>query len=110
MPLGFTAVNMDDSIDIHKVITIAHEAGKAILEVYSGAFVVEKKTDQSPITLADKRSNDIITQSLKQLTPEIPVLSEESKQVPFEERSYWKRFWLVDPLDGTKEFINKNGE
>lgn len=101
---------MLDQIDIKKIVAIAKEAGKAILEVYSEPMAVEKKPDHSPITLADKRSNDIITRALKQLYPEIPQLSEESRQIPFEERKQWKYFWLIDPLDGTKEFINKNGE
>ncbi len=101
---------MLDTIDIQKIISIAREAGKAILEVYNQPFDVEKKDDHSPITLADKRSNDIITGELKRLYPEAPLLSEESKQIPFEERKDWKYFWMIDPLDGTKEFISKNGE
>ncbi len=101
---------MLEKIEIQKIIAIAKEAGRAILEVYSQPIEVEQKQDHSPITLADKRSNDIITTSLKQLYPDIPILSEESRQIPFEERKQWKYFWLVDPLDGTKEFINKNGE
>lgn len=97
-------------IDIYKIISIAKDAGKAILAVYNQPFGIEKKDDHSPITLADKHSNDLITKELKKLYPDIPVLSEESRQVPFEERKHWKYFWLIDPLDGTREFISKNGE
>ncbi|HXH19998.1 MAG TPA: 3'(2'),5'-bisphosphate nucleotidase CysQ [Chitinophagales bacterium] len=101
---------MLDKVDIQKILFIAKGAGKAILDVYYQPFDAEKKSDHSPITLADKHSNDFITQSLKDAYPEIPILSEESKQIPFEERKHWNYFWLVDPLDGTKEFIGRNGE
>jgi 3'(2'), 5'-bisphosphate nucleotidase len=84
------------------------EAGNAILEVYDTDFSVEEKEDSSPLTLADKRSNDVITDHLAKW--DIPILSEEGGQIPFEERSKWSRFWLVDPLDGTKEFVKRNGE
>lgn len=97
-------------IDIQKIVRIAQTAGAAILEVYNQDFSIEKKEDNSPLTMADKRSNDIIITELKKLYPEIPVISEESRQVPFATRKDWKTVWLVDPLDGTKEFINKNGE
>ncbi|AKJ65544.1 3'(2'),5'-bisphosphate nucleotidase CysQ [Kiritimatiella glycovorans] len=84
------------------------EATAAILEVYARDFDVEHKADDSPLTEADRASHDII---LKKLEPTgIPVLSEESAEIPYAERKDWERFWLVDPLDGTKEFIKKNGE
>ena len=83
-------------------------AGTAILEVYQTDFAVEHKTDDSPLTLADKRSHDIIVTALTPLG--LPILSEEGRDIPFSTRREWKRFWLVDPLDGTKEFIKKNGE
>ena len=93
------------------LIEISKEAGKAILEIYnSDDFGVEIKGDDSPLTKADKAANDVIEKSLKELYPEIPILSEEGKEIPFEERKNWKRFWLVDPLDGTKEFIKRNDE
>ena len=86
------------------------KAGKAILEVYGTNFDVQCKEDHSPLTLADQRSHRIIVDSLRSRYPEIPVLSEEGKAVPFENRKGWERFWLVDPLDGTKEFVKRNGE
>jgi 3'(2'), 5'-bisphosphate nucleotidase len=93
------------------VIRIARKAGAAILEVYNGAdFSVEHKDDNSPLTAADRAAHHVIVDGLAALTPDIPVLSEEGKDVPYEERSRWQRFWLVDPLDGTKEFIKRNGE
>lgn len=84
------------------------EAGNAILEVYHSDFAVEKKADNTPLTLADKRSHEIIISYLAQF--DIPILSEEGKDVPYEERKSWDRLWIVDPLDGTKEFVNRNGE
>lgn len=89
---------------------LARQVGEAILEVYGTEFEVRHKEDHSPVTLADMRSHRIITDALRSRYPDIPVLSEEGKAVPFEVRSTWKRFWLVDPLDGTKEFVKKNGE
>ncbi|MDN3517343.1 3'(2'),5'-bisphosphate nucleotidase CysQ [Aquisalimonas lutea] len=97
--------------DFDAVIAIARRAGDAILEVYDGpAFDVETKDDESPLTAADRAAHGIIDRELQALTPEIPVLSEEGADVPYEERRQWPRFWLVDPLDGTKEFIKRNGE
>jgi 3'(2'), 5'-bisphosphate nucleotidase len=84
------------------------EAGYAILELYHSDFAVEKKADNTPLTLADKRSHEIIISYLAQF--DIPILSEEGKDVPHEERKSWDRLWIVDPLDGTKEFVNRNGE
>ena len=93
------------------VLEIARRAGEAIIEVYEGPdFNIEVKGDDSPLTRADVAANAIIVEGLKRLTPSIPVLSEESKQVPYEERKAWTTYWLVDPLDGTKEFIKRNGE
>ena len=90
-------------------IKAALEAGRAILKVYSSHdFAIETKADESPLTLADKKSNEVILKFLSET--EFPVLSEESKLIDFEERRKWKTFWLVDPLDGTKEFIKRNGE
>lgn len=99
------------TIDAKDTVTIAVAAGKKIIEIYESAdFGVDMKADNSPLTLADLASHELIVASLTKLTPDIPVLSEESKTIPYRERSQWPRFWLVDPLDGTKEFIKRNGE
>ena len=92
------------------VLAIAREAGREILRVYNSDFAVEVKADRSPLTAADRASHGIIARELARLTPGVPVWSEESAIVDFNERSRWPRFWLVDPLDGTKEFIKRNGE
>jgi 3'(2'), 5'-bisphosphate nucleotidase len=89
---------------------IARDAGRCILDVYERGFSVEQKEDRSPLTEADRAAHEIICARLETLTPDVPVLSEESAKVDYEKRAGWKRFWLVDPLDGTKEFINRNGE
>ena len=100
------------SIDLAlKIVRIAEEAGRAIMQVYESADLgVTYKDDKSPLTEADKRSHAIISEALAKLTPEIPVLSEEGKDIPHDTRKDWQRFYLVDPLDGTKEFIKRNGE
>jgi len=90
-------------------VQAAVEAGKAILEVYeSEDFEIESKADQSPLTRADKKAHHIIASALSET--EYPVLSEEGSEIPYMNRSWWSSFWLVDPLDGTKEFIRRNGE
>src|SRR5579885_3403744 len=93
---------------IHVSVLAAYEAGRQILEVYSQDFSVETKSDNSPLTIADKKSHEVIKAALA--TTGLPLLSEEGKQMSYDERSKWETFWLVDPLDGTKEFIKKNGE
>lgn len=95
---------------IEPVVEMAIESGDAILEVYATDFDVQEKDDSSPLTQADMASNRRIEQGLRALTPNIPVLSEESALPAFAERSQWETYWLVDPLDGTKEFVNRNGE
>lgn len=95
---------------IDQITDISREAGLAILDYYHGEIEVDQKDDNSPLTKADLAAHRIIVQSLKELTPDIPVLSEEGGIAGYEERKLWKRYWLVDPLDGTKEFIKKNGE
>jgi 3'(2'), 5'-bisphosphate nucleotidase len=92
------------------LLPIAASAGAAIMKVYDGAFTVERKDDNSPLTLADLESQRIIIESLRQLTPDIPVLSEESAQAPWVVRQSWRELWVVDPLDGTREFVKRNGE
>lgn len=89
---------------------LAKLAGEKILEVYGTGFSVEDKEDKSPLTAADLASHHTIVAGLKTLTPEIPVLSEEDAKIPFETRAARQTYWLIDPLDGTKEFIKRNGE
>ena len=91
-------------------IAIAREAAQAILAVYGGPFDVERKDDDSPLTAADLAAHRCIVDGLAQLTPDVPVLSEESESLPAAERRAWHTFWLVDPLDGTREFVKRNGE
>ena len=96
---------------IPELLTISGEAGKAILDVYRSEFAVEQKDDRSPLTLADRRSHEIITKGLAGLPGhKLPILSEEGRHIPYRERRDWDSFWLVDPLDGTKEFVKRNGE
>lgn len=89
---------------------IALDAGQAIMERYHSDVNVQEKADSSPVTEADLAANDVIIGRLSELTPDIPILSEESALTPWQERQHWDRFWLVDPLDGTKEFLRRNGE
>lgn len=95
------------------IIDICLQAGKAIMKVYQCedfSKITDYKADNSPLTLADREAHNIITPALRAITPHIPIISEEGEQVAFEERKDWPLFWLVDPLDGTKEFIKRNGE
>ena len=101
-------MNLQELLD--PVVQLAKEAGDAILEVYATDFDVETKNDASPLTRADMASHLVITKGLAQLTPDIPVISEESGLPGFEERGQWQQYWLIDPLDGTKEFVKRNGE
>lgn len=94
-----------------QVVRLAREAGAAILKVYGEVDpAVAYKRDNSPLTQADLASHHVIAGGLRSLTPDLPVLSEESREIPFEQRRNWRRFWMVDPLDGTKEFLRRNGE
>ncbi|HLP50839.1 MAG TPA: 3'(2'),5'-bisphosphate nucleotidase CysQ [Chitinophagales bacterium] len=97
-------------IDIEELLAIAQQAGDAIMEIYARDFEVIIKEDKSPLTEADKKSNAVIIAGLQKSYPAIPFISEETKLTPYEERKNWTRFWLIDPIDGTKEFIKKNGE
>ncbi len=100
---------MNIKISLITAVQAAIKAGNAILDVYkSSDFKVEEKADKSPLTLADRRSHEIIVNWLTNF--DIPILSEEGKDIPYKERINWDTYWLVDPLDGTKEFIKKNGE
>lgn len=104
-------MNFDLNEKIEQLVDIAVKAGNAILEVYNREDIaVEKKGDNSPITEADLAAHHIIVNGLAALTPDIPVHSEESQGITWEMRRNWKTYWLVDPLDGTKEFIKRNGE
>ena len=96
---------------LHIAIRAALDAGKSIMDIYedpNSDFEIERKADNSPLTKADKAAHKLISGALS-VTP-FPILSEEGKEIPFEERSKWKTFWIVDPVDGTKEFIKRNGE
>jgi 3'(2'), 5'-bisphosphate nucleotidase len=107
---------MLEKINIQDVIDIAKKAGEAIMAVYDKDFDVEYKADESPLTEADTKANDIIVAGLERLNTKyalptnVPILSEEGKDIPYETRKNWEYFWLVDPVDGTKEFVKKNGE
>ncbi|HVD97986.1 MAG TPA: 3'(2'),5'-bisphosphate nucleotidase CysQ [Cytophagaceae bacterium] len=104
--------NSTDLVDIDKLGEIARKAGEKIMEIYAYkdfSGIVDFKADHSPLTLADKEANNIIEEALRSLYS-FPIISEEGKSTPYELRSGWKEFWLVDPLDGTKEFIKRNGE
>ena len=95
---------------LERLVEICRRAGEAILEWYDGDMGVTHKADDSPLTKADLASHELIESQLTRHWPDIPVLSEESAAIPFDTRQGWTQYWLVDPLDGTKEFINRNGE
>src|SRR5258707_4007571 len=92
------------------LMPIVERASDAIMRIYDGAFAVQSKDDSSPLTLADLESQRVIIDGLKSITPDIPVLSEESAAAPWAERRTWRELWVVDPLDGTREFVKRNGE
>lgn len=95
---------------LNAVTRIAQVAGERIMEVYATDFEVEQKADRSPLTIADMAAHETIVTELKKVTPDLPILSEESANISFQERASWQCYWLVDPLDGTREFIKRNGE
>jgi len=97
-------------LPLDDLLQLARQAGDAILKIYNTDFDVERKQDNSPLTDADLAAHNLIVSTLERLTPEIPVLSEESSKIPFETRQQWQRYWLIDPLDGTREFVKRNGE
>ena len=99
---------MKNNVYLLKAIETSILAGQAILDVYHSDFSVEYKTDSSPLTLADRNSHEVIVKYLSEF--DIPILSEEGKNIPYAERKSWDRLWIVDPLDGTKEFVKRNGE
>ena len=106
MSLNITLNNKN----IENLIDIANAAGLAIMKIYKKKYNIITKVDNSPLTEADTNSNDIITNGLNKLLFDIPILSEEGTTIAYEERMKWDYFWLIDPLDGTKEFIKKNDE
>ena len=95
---------------LEEILQLSVEAGDAIMGIYAKDFNVEYKEDESPVTDADLAAHKVIAAGLQQLTPDIPVLSEESAGIDWATRQTWNQYWLVDPIDGTKEFIKKNGE
>ncbi len=101
---------MLEKINIEDIKQIALEAGKEIMKIYNRDFSVEYKDDKSPLTEADIKSNEIICKALEELYPQVPIMSEENKQIDYEVRKNWEYYWCIDPIDGTKEFIKKNGE
>lgn len=104
---------MIENLIIEEVLQIAKTAGDKILEIYYDdnlAHVSDLKNDQSPLTLADQASHNFIAPAIQKLIPEYPIISEEGKGIPYTVRSKWKYYWLIDPLDGTKEFLKRNGQ
>lgn len=101
---------MLQNIDLEDIRQIALKASISIMKIYNKDFEVEYKEDKSPLTQADLESNQIICDSLKKLYPNIPIMSEENKQTSYSIRKNWEYYWCIDPIDGTKEFIKKNGE
>lgn len=103
---------MDLGILAEQIVKISKDAGDAIMDVYNNYedIGVQQKKDDSPLTLADQKANDVIMAGLKLLEVQYPIISEENKAIPYEERKDYDRLWIVDPLDGTKEFIKRNGE
>src|SRR5574343_789769 len=95
---------------VQTLSALAVEAGQAIMAIYQDEIAVTRKEDNSPLTQADLAAHHTIMDGLAKLTPELPVISEESASIPYYEREKWNRYWLVDPLDGTREFIKRNGE
>jgi 3'(2'), 5'-bisphosphate nucleotidase len=104
---------MKNSVHIQDILPIAVKAGAEILRIYEDITYlshIENKEDHSPLTLADRAAHRVIEAGLQEITPTIPILSEEGKHLGYEIRREWDRLWIVDPLDGTKEFIKRNGE
>ncbi|MBL10419.1 MAG: 3'(2'),5'-bisphosphate nucleotidase [Acidiferrobacteraceae bacterium] len=103
---------IDKNLDLfEEIVEVSQGAGEIILDIYENSNHRHTfKEDNSPLTKADTESNKFIVNKLKKITPHLPLLSEEEKRIPFNNRSSWKEYWLIDPLDGTKEFIKRNGE
>jgi 3'(2'), 5'-bisphosphate nucleotidase len=105
-----TGTNESPEALVEACVELAELAGQAILEIYQQDFEVLEKQDRSPLTAADLASHRLLSRGLGELAPRIPLLSEESAEVPWNVRQGWSRYWLIDPLDGTREFVKKNGE
>lgn len=101
---------MIEEIDLEDIVLIVKKAGEAIMKIYEKDFIIEYKDDKSPLTEADLKANAIICEQLEKFYPSIPILSEENKEVEYSIRKNWDYYWCIDPIDGTKEFIKKNGE
>lgn len=101
---------MNDSRLLEQMVVIAREAGDKILKVYQSDFAVTHKDDETPLTQADIAAHSHIVAALEDLSPRLPILSEEAANIPYSTRRHWQQYWLVDPLDGTREFIKRNGE
>jgi 3'(2'), 5'-bisphosphate nucleotidase len=111
MPIDVAITALDYKNLLNDVRQIAYDAGQEIMAVYaSNDFDIAHKEDKTPLTRADIAAHNSIVAGLQQLTPQLPILSEESSHIDFSQRSQWQRYWLVDPLDGTREFIKRNGE
>ncbi len=110
-PMPNNELSRDQLIDLlERLLLLSWEAGVRILQVYDRGFSVETKTDDSPVTEADMAAHEVVVNGLQSLSQAYPVLSEESVDIPVSARSQWETYWLVDPLDGTREFIKRNGE
>eukprot|EP00210_Caulerpa_lentillifera_P007191 g6881.t1 len=110
--MGSLELDIKQTVSVEKIVEIAEAAGEVILQIYGDDtdWEVTCKADDSPLTRADKEANNIICTKLLQLTPHIPIVSEENEEMPYEVRKEYQYFWCVDPLDGTKEFIKRNGQ
>ena len=97
-------------VSLQALVAVARRAGDSIMKHYVGEFAVNYKADRSPVTAADLAAHRAILDELSRLTPDIPCLSEEAESITWEQRRHWQRYWLIDPLDGTREFIARNGE
>ena len=98
-----------DTLTPH-LISLSKEVGKMIMSYYKSNLNVKTKADKTPLTLVDQKAHQMITQALAILTPGVPILSEESETIDFTTRSSWNEYWLIDPLDGTRDFIDQTGE
>jgi len=99
-------IELSDNL-IRKINDVALDAGNKVISIYEKDFNVQQKSDSSPLTEADLASHQCIVDALSSIAPDIPILSEESADISWAERSAWRTYWLIDPLDGTKEFIKK---
>src|ERR1700685_1569392 len=95
---------------VQSLMPVVERASAAIMQIYDGAFAVQRKDDNSPLALADLESQRVIIEGLKRITPDIPILSEESAAAPWVQRQTWRELWVVDSLDGTRELVKRNGE